>query len=1479
MSPSDKRATFWKGYVMRYRNRSGKINVSLLVILILVMVAVAMSLVAARQIRRSILVKVSLKAGQEAFDKQDWPAASSNFQEYLGRRPDDVDVLRKYALARLGMRPIDASNIAQAIAGYRRVMQLAPLDNVAYEKLAMLYTSMGNFEELSYVARARLQHDPNDLKAPLWLAEALIRLNRAPEAQEKLLPFLKQLEALPGKHVEYVRACMAMSQISLVDNSGEAKTQALEWMNKALQYFPNSAEALARRAHFYRQTPDIPGVSAGEAAGLVRRDLEAADAAATDEAEVRYLIGTEWLALGELDRVRAELQAVDALPKEKLAEHFLDINDWKAARFLLASDLAMRKKVAAEQLSLADEALANLTDKSHRAQILPSAVLLYVSAGHAAQARKCLDEYLELQHNQTTNVQSPAKLAYLQAMVARAEDNAYAVIDVLQPIVLTDSARPELWQLLAEAFSRTDQPRRAVAALVQYLRLHPQDPEMTLQLAKEYLKLQEWNQAFETVRLAEPLNPTDIVLKLLRIEANVHVVAEQGQQASATRLKELSEELAGLRKVHPDRVDIRILQAVIMTYLGQGDKAEQELKLAVAECKEPLRAEMQLVRNYYRDKRLADAIDVCKAACERHAELAEPWLSLASLYASRSDYDLARSCLKQGATTVTARWEKRSLSIELALLEVTHGDRAVGVALLRDIAAQDQREIYARTLLLSIREVQQDRAGAQKLVDELRQTEGASGLMWRLHQASLWLSSEDWRSKQQDAADLLQYCIDSDPEWSAPVLLLADMYSRLENFRRAEDIYRQALVRNRSATEIVDRLIALFEKQGRFSDAEQVLQQSGSDSQVASAWHIRSALREGEFSRAIDELKVRVSNNDRDADSRILLARLIYWQSKDVNEAFRYLRQAEAITADSTALVSAKASILHADGQTEAAQRVLDDYVTKRGDFRAYAMRAIYLASRGQIDRAEEDYKKLIAFAGEGAGGYILLSNFYVDTKRLDKGVTVLEEGLNAHPDDQVLTRGLMKLLFLRAQGQDQSRASDILAALEQQKPQDPELIRLRAVQLLRQGTRESLAAAKEKLELAVKLEPTAADAHLGLMGIAMQQGDYVGARDYAIRALGSNPNNLALLCARGRAELALGNTEMAVQVARLAMTRDPNNADARDVLVDAALQSNNRGLLEEARTLTESWTKRKPADERLLLAQARVLASLGTPEKAIPPLEAYSQTSQGGRSTDALVMLADLYRLTGDMDKSKQKIDQVAGIDPNDQRVVHTRFLWLLAQKRFADLEGISSAYISAKGQDPQMVLSAGSILVGSDSAALKKEGLKLLEHAVTLSPTSAQARLSLASGFYQAGDIERAEQMYRQLIEQDLTNVQALNDLAWILQERKHDYAAALEFVNKGLGLARDDTHLLDTRGTILAKMEGRLADAKYDFQRLVELSPNDSPQKAKALLQLGRICVKLTDLAQARQHLQKASEIDKKINVFTADERSEIARVIQP
>lgn len=1497
-------------------NKCAKFDVKFLIMLIVVTVAIGICLFTARHVRRGFLSKMNLEAGQAAFEKQDWSTTSKKLRGYLSRNPDDVEILKKYAEATFSIRPLSADAINEVIAAYRRVIQLDPLDEIAYKKLAKIYAGIGSYEELAYIAKMRINHVPADLKAPMWLAEALIHLHKNNEAKEILEHFLTDLDALAGKHPEYVQACVIMSRIILEENTMEARLKALEKLDRAVEYNPESVEALVNRARFYREVPEISSNSRK----LARQDIEVADTLNTGDPRVLFSLGLELMAHGELDRAAAQLKYVESLPQEMLEEYFFEMDDWTVAKFLFASQLAVQKKAMAEGVILADEVLAVLKEKRHRAHVLPTIIGIYVAVGKVPEAQHCLDEYIDIINTREAPTESILELVYMKAKIANAEGRLYDVIDILQPAVVNDTSHPELWRLLAGVYSRTDQIRRSISALIKYLRLRPEDKEMTIQLAKEYFKLQDWNRALEAARTAERLDPTDITIRLLRIEAGIYEAAEEIYEINTTRLDALSVELAELRKGNPDRADIRVLQAIIAEYVEKPEEVEAELKLAIEECTDSLRAEMQLVGYYYRTKRTDKAISVCRIACEHHSDITVPWISLSGLHVANKDYDKARSCLRQGLENTVDQWDKRSLSIRLAMLELLYADRATGIRLLNEMVSQDEQEIRARLLLLGIPEIREDPVTTERLISELRKAEGETGLFWRLHEASLMLSSDDWRSKQQDIIDALQYCINSDPEWSSPVLLLVQMYEKLGDLVHVENICRQALLRNPSATDVADTLVSLLEKQNRISEAEQVLQQIETNHRVASAWNVRRALRAKDFSRAIDELKLRISNDDRDANSRILLARLVYWQTRDANQAFEYLKEAEAITSASMSLIAAKVSILRAEGQAKESRRILDDYVANSNTFVAYTMRASYLAVEGEYERAVEDYRKLTTFAGQEVTGYELLSDFYVRNHKLDKAIVSIEEGLNAYPGDLRLKRRLMKTLLLHEQTESRQKAYKILATLEEQFPQDPELIKLRAQQMLEVATPQSLKAAREKLEHVTKLEPTAVDAHIALIGIAMQMEEYEAACDYAIRALGSNSNNLVLMLARGKAELAIGNTQMAIELAqqvlrnesnstgalsllleaapvvsnedpglmkdaiklaRLILEKDPDKIEVRDMIVTAAVRSNNNTLLEGARTIIESALTEKPADEELLLSRTHILVSMNLPRVAIPELEEYNRTKEGSSSVPVIVALADLYRLNGDLVQAQKRIEEAERIDLNNQLVLHARLLLLVAQKRFDEITGISSAFLSAKVQDPQILVTAASTLASMDSKALKQEGLKLFEQAAIISPTLLGARLGLASISYQTGDAQRSKQVYQELLYEYPNNVQALNDLAWILQEHDQDYDGALELVNRGLRASRDENHrlhLLDTRGTILSKMSDKLAAARVDFKTLADASPDDTRQKAKALYKLGQVCVKLNDFVQAKQHMKNALDIDRKNNVLTSDERSEITRILR-
>ncbi|MCP4452593.1 MAG: tetratricopeptide repeat protein, partial [Planctomycetes bacterium] len=325
-----------------------------------------------------------------------------------------------------------------------------------------------------------------------------------------------------------------------------------------------------------------------------------------------------------------------------------------------------------------------------------------------------------------------------------------------------------------------------------------------------------------------------------------------------------------------------------------------------------------------------------------------------------------------------------------------------------------------------------------------------------------------------------------------------------------------------------------------------------------------------------------------------------------------------------------------------------------------------------------------------------------------------------------------------------------------------------------------------------------------------VQKQAYETGRNQLIRALGSNPDNLALMSARSQVELALENTTMATEIAHQVLQKDPNQLTALDVLLRIAVDTQDTRRLEEIRKSLGEAIDNDPDNGSLRLMHIQALSALKLPQIAIDELEAYCQTEPGRDNANAFVRLASLYRQIGDMDQAEQKLDQAERLAP--------------------------------------------------DSAALVGE------------------RVNWATTLSQSGKADQAETLFRELLAKHPVNTSIMNNLAWLLQDQYQRYEEALELVNQGLSQSPDDLYLLDTRGTILLKMTDRLAEAKLVFTRLVELSPEDARRQVNSLLQLGRVCAKLSEFAQATQHLRQALRINEEIDVLTPEERSEIAKIME-
>jgi predicted Zn-dependent protease len=1072
-------------------------------------------------------------------------------------------------------------------------------------------------------------------------------------------------------------------------------------------------------------------------------------------------------------------------------------------------------------------------------------------------ARAYLEEYDELGKTLSATP-SAEQTAHLEAIVARAEGDHYGVIRALEPLQARGAIRAEDCFLLAEAYRNTNQGRLAGRSF-KVLDAAFESPVIAKRSAREAMELQYWDAALKSAKRAEQLASDDLEARLLRIEAAVHL-AEQ-QAADAARFQPLAGELQGLREEHPGNSQIRTLHAIVLANLGKAEEAARALEEVIRDTKEPdagtLSAELALVMMYARQGELGKAIAVCDEACGRHSNVARPWEILGRLLIADDRYKEAVQRLDEAVGGFEGEEAKRSLGRDLASLQVVYGGvdgRKAGIERLKRLAAEDPNDVRSRSVLLDLPEVRTDRKLASELIAEIRKAQGDGGLEWQFHQAQVWITRRQW-NKGDEITRYLSRCMEADPRWEAPALLMGWMHERLDRPDRAEAVYRNVLSANPAAARVADRLIALLGRQDRTDEAREVLSRvSGAMPGLAAAHGWRLNAGAGDTVQAIAELKQRAEADPNNAMARLSLARLTYMHTKDLDLANSYLDEAAKAAPAALAPTVLRVAMMRDAEKPEAEiRKVIDEKVRqieqgavdqpdrfgKADRFAAYLFRADYLAGQGETELAEEDYERLPNLELDGRGCQ-RLARFYSDNGRWDEAIATLEKGLKAYPENDTLKDRLARAYLARDGDGDRARADTILADLGSHVGATG----LKALLLLQEGKGE---AARPLLEQVVEQSPTMVDAHMALIGLAMNRGEPKEARGLAARALESNPGRLGLLLARADAERAMGDLAAAKQTIGEAAQRHPRHPDALGALVSVADETGDAQALQQARTRIDAAIEAFPASERLQLVKADALTAAGQRPKAIERLEAFraNQAEAGDLSAAVVLALAEMYRAAGDLDACRKRIEEAAGLAaPDHPAVLRQR---ILADAAAEDYDAVAGTVLAkdSKVEDPGLLFIAGQALHASESDAYRKAAKECYEKALAAAPRFVEAKLGLALLSYQSGDADRAIALYREVLESRPKHPQALNDLAWILQEKGKEqaYEEALDLANRGVAMSPENDNLRDTRGVILEKL-GRLEDAKNDFVKLVQLRKDDPEAHAKALEHLNRVERQLGD-----------------------------------
>lgn len=1439
--------------MIRFRRRA-RVNMKALVIFLIVSFVICGGLVGAYVARRHLKMSNSLAMAEAAVARQDWREASKQLSEYLSRRGDDLDRIIQLAEARLSIEPPDMNQIRSGIGAYRKALQLSPGDADICNRLAGLYFRVGDFDEAIHVARQRLEYESQDASASLWLAKGLVQKRKYSEAEPILTDLVDRQAAEPD-------AFSLLCRIELEKDDEKSVERGLNWLNQSIERHPQSPRAFAQRGRFHL-------IAKGDPAAALH-DLESAARLVPRDPNVLLVMTEDYMELGAFDRGEEMVNQLEQLTREELKTYGAEPADVALGRALARGYLAMHQGQTDQPAIEAQKGLDELKGE-RRTEFLPLATELYLTSGDTAKAREVLDEFREAALKADPRGEwSGDQLAYLTASVVLAEGRAFKAIGLLRPVIRKNPQYVDAWYLLASAYQQSGQRLRSLEALEQYVTRRADDSGAAYRVAVGYRSV-DWEKVLRYSDTALTADSDHLKSRFLSIEARLHLA---GRGASSLRAYDrIEEELAELVELHPKEPDVRGLQAELAIRRGENERAVAILEQGLSDCDGPEALGARLVDLLIQTGRREEAKSRSVQLVRSYPDSVALRNANARALSGSGDEKGALAEWSRAAEMATGSQRCHAL-IALARRTYESGSKEEGIRVLREAASEFQSDLSPRRLLLTLPEIIKDEVQAQEFVDQIKAIEEDGGTRWKLEQAKLWLTRDNWRQHQNEIESMLKSCLDDDPNWVSAAVALGHLYERKNQFANAEQLYRDIIERQPPGFEVIaDQLLYLLDLTDRPREAQELLARLPGGFDQLRTHRINFAVSEGDIGRAFDELSIRVSMDPEDAISRLQLARVIYLRDGDVDGSLHLLDEAADIDSDLSRIATVRAGILHAEGRDDEAVSFLNNEVESRQDFTSIQNRAMFFAALGRLSAAEEDYRRLTEFSGREATAYLLLGSFYFETGQLGQAIESWDRGSQFAPEHQDLKRRLVQALVVSQEPKHQTRGAQLLAELLEEAPDDPKLLAAKAQTILDSSGKDFDRNAAAALEELVRLDPRNVGAYIRLIQWHRNKGEAAKAKEVATQALGVNPDQPDLLLMRAALEMDGGNRRMAETLGESVAEQFPEHIGAKSFLTNLALAGHQ---LDQAERRNNEILSLVPDHQQAIITKARILALQNKPSDAIDFLTSYVTTEKGKQSIEASALLASLALSTGDSESAEHWLAKARSMAPSDPEVVAISLRRCGADGTFGEAKGIIEDAIANAGDDVDGIVRSIGVLEAEGSRESLQAAAEAYGAVTKVNPDHIEAHLGAARSAYALGDFESAEKEYRYVLALEDTRLEAVNNLAWLLASDRGEPAAARELAEGGIDAHPSDPHLRHTLAFIHEKL-GNRDDAERALERCIRDAHGKPGTKAAAMVDLMRIRLALNKQDDARELLRQFDSDVSLQKALNAERRAELEKL---
>jgi tetratricopeptide (TPR) repeat protein len=475
----------------------------------------------------------------------------------------------------------------------------------------------------------------------------------------------------------------------------------------------------------------------------------------------------------------------------------------------------------------------------------------------------------------------------------------------------------------------------------------------------------------------------------------------------------------------------------------------------------------------------------------------------------------------------------------------------------------------------------------------------------------------------------------------------------------------------------------------------------------------------------------------------------------------------------------------------------------------------------GMARRAIEQYKLIVEKDPKDVDSLVWLGRLDRIVENSVEAEAAFKKVLAIDPDNEDAITGLASVYTDRG---DTRTASGLLENLTKKNPS----ARAYAILASDYESMHEYSLAADAYKKAIDLDPTRAELKAALAQDQALAGRYDDALKTYQEIADANPQDAQPYLGMAQIYREQKNLAQAHQMIDKAKDLDPDNLDIRYnevALLEA--EGKNAEAINKLKELLDSTAHRSYGDADRTV-RAKMLEQLGVlyrqSEQYEQAAEAFREIAEldpdlGGRAEAQII---DTYRIAKDYNKAQQESESASTKYPNDRTLMEVR-AQLLSDEGKTDAAVADLKKLLDGKNDRETYMAMAEVYQKANNFA---EMAKALDSAEKLDRTKEDklAVLFLRGAMYERQkQYDPAEKTFRQVIDLDPSNAEALNYLGYMLADQNVRLQEAQDLIRRAVTLEPNNYAYLDSLGWVYFRLN-RLDDAAQQLNRSVQLMSKD-------------------------------------------------------